>query len=691
MFSAKVILWVARIRQSGNTSVVLLALGVAGLLSACGRHSDTHVSSEHSLCDSFYSIEVRRSAIGNRAGFLSRFDSFTAITGKHPAICHFRRANRLSRIYADIPQLDTALIYIDSALAIAEASGIAQGKGAEYFHCLSAKGELLYAMGYFDLAYDYYFKGKLIAANTLNIPLTHYNDYGLAMICYRQKKFGLAARYFKGACDLLRVRYGKFGFALEENMDNIALCYLQMNRFDSAAIYFDSALLLAVLHEKDDDPQLVAKAKGVVYGNMGTMLLKMGARDSAMKLLKLSYDINIQPTCDNRDALLNHLKYTAALIDANELKPAEKELAAIRKELDTIYHDVEQEATWTGLKLQLCQKTGDLAGAMNWYRQHILLKDSLFAQQKKQLQSDVNRALDGKEQRYRYGLLEKENRDNRNYLLIVAAFLAMSLVIVFLIFRNFRRGKRNIALLTELNEKVSQQKNELELKNSEKDRILHIVAHDLRNPVSGIMVISEDLQQKAEGPSMKRTLGMIRQTAQNTLALINELLQLNNVSAKSLDQIRMTDLNLLAEDAVALLAGKAAEKKQQLVLTTADRPANVAVIPEQVSRVIGNLLANAIKFTPTGGVISLTIQTATQEAVIRVQDNGIGIPPDMRPVIFDTFSAAKRSGTSGEKSFGLGLSICRQLTEANKGRIWYEPVPEGGSAFYVAFPVKDVL
>jgi signal transduction histidine kinase len=688
MFSVKVSLWVACKRQLGSTCVVLLTLIVVVLLSACGRHSDAHVPSAHSLCDSFYRAEIRRSAIGNRAGFHKRFDSFVSVSGKHPASCHFTRTKSLSRIYADIPQLDTALIFLDSAIAIAEAEGLASDGALEYFYSLSAKGELLYAMGYFDLAYDYYFKGKVIAANAMNIPLTHYNDYGLAMICYRQKKFDLAARYFKGSCDLLRDRYGTFGFQREENMDNIALCYLQMNRFDSAAIYFDSALLLAVLHEKDDDPQLVAKAKGVVYGNMGTMLLKMGARDSALKLLKMSYDINIQPTRDNHDALLIHLKYTAALLDANELKPADKELTAIRKELDTIYHDVEQEATWTGLKLQLCEKTGDLGGAMNWYRQHVLLKDSLFAQQKRQLQSDVNRALDGKEQRYRYGLLEKENRDNRNYLLIVAAFLAMSLVIVFLIFRNFRRGKRNIALLTELNEKVSQQKNELELKNSEKDRILHIVAHDLRNPVSGIMVISEDLQQKAEGPSMKRTLGMIRQTAQNTLALINELLQLNNVPAQTADQTRITNLNLLAEDAVALLAGKAAEKKQQLVLTIADRPANAAVIPDQVSRVIGNLLANAIKFTPIGGVISLTIQTEKQEAVIRVQDNGIGIPPELRPVIFDTFSAAKRSGTSGEKSFGLGLSICRQLTEANKGRIWYEPGPEGGTVFYVAFPLK---
>lgn len=108
---------------------------------------------------------------------------------------------------------------------------------------------------------------------------------------------------------------------------------------------------------------------------------------------------------------------------------------------------------------------------------------------------------------------------------------------------------------------------------------------------------------------------------------------------------------------------------------------------EKLWRVVSNLMANAIKFSPEGAVIEVSLENRGQYARIAVRDHGIGIPEGMKDKLFDLFTEAKRPGTAGEQSFGMGLAISRQIVEAHDGRIWLESQPGQGTTFFVELPL----
>ncbi|MCY1540398.1 Sensor protein kinase WalK [compost metagenome] len=104
-------------------------------------------------------------------------------------------------------------------------------------------------------------------------------------------------------------------------------------------------------------------------------------------------------------------------------------------------------------------------------------------------------------------------------------------------------------------------------------------------------------------------------------------------------------------------------------------------------RVFSNLLANAIKFSPENSQIQVKMVKAGNAIRIAISDQGIGIPAEMADKIFDLFTPARRPGTSGEESFGLGLAISRQIIEAHEGKLWFENNVQVGTTFLVELPL----
>jgi signal transduction histidine kinase len=108
-----------------------------------------------------------------------------------------------------------------------------------------------------------------------------------------------------------------------------------------------------------------------------------------------------------------------------------------------------------------------------------------------------------------------------------------------------------------------------------------------------------------------------------------------------------------------------------------------------MERVVSNLITNAIKFSAPGGTIVLKGSMHHYTVLLEVKDTGIGIPESLQAAIFEPFTKAKRKGTAGEKAYGLGLSICRQIVLQNNGRIWVESTEGQGSTFFVELPNYD--
>jgi signal transduction histidine kinase len=245
-------------------------------------------------------------------------------------------------------------------------------------------------------------------------------------------------------------------------------------------------------------------------------------------------------------------------------------------------------------------------------------------------------------------------------------------------------------IVSELNTQVNKQKADLEktlfdLESSaqEKDRILRTVAHDLRNPLGGIASLTSAMVEDADYNNEQiELLRIIKETAFDSLELINEILEATNSTPAEL-QKQPVEINSLLSNSVELLRFKAAEKNQKIILRTLDLPEQLLISREKIWRVISNLISNAIKFSPVGAEIRVSITDENRAIQIAVNDKGIGIPENIKSKVFNMFTDAKRPGTLGEKSFGLGLSICRQIIEKHHGEIWFESDKETGTTFYV--------
>ena len=210
------------------------------------------------------------------------------------------------------------------------------------------------------------------------------------------------------------------------------------------------------------------------------------------------------------------------------------------------------------------------------------------------------------------------------------------------------------------------------------------VAHELRTPVTILQASCEAMVDGIEAPTPER-LTSLHDEVLRLGQLVNDLETLSAAEAAGLRlDRRSVDLADIAADAVTSLAGRSDAAGQRIDTHLA--PAIVDGDPRRLHQVAVNLIANAVKFTPSGGTISVTTDTDTDGAVavLEVADTGPGIPPDDISRVFDRFWRGATAGsTSGS---GIGLAVVAELVRAHHGRVEVTSPPGGGARFRVLLP-----
>jgi signal transduction histidine kinase len=266
-------------------------------------------------------------------------------------------------------------------------------------------------------------------------------------------------------------------------------------------------------------------------------------------------------------------------------------------------------------------------------------------------------------------------------LVVLACFLAVSVLLI--IRHNLKRVKHLNKQIINQNSQMRETLVALEQSQNDNTRMMKIAAHDLRNPIGAITSLAGIMLDHPDREDEERTmLEMIKEASQNSLELVSDLLQ----TQFKTDELTKepVDLGEMLRYCVSLLQNKAEAKGQEIKLQT--QALTVPASREKLWRVMSNLIANAIKFSPEGGVIDIQMVPKAESVLISVKDNGIGIPPEMKDRIFDMFTNAKRTGTAGEQAFGLGLAISKQIVEAHSGSIWFESSPGEQTTFFVDLP-----
>jgi len=215
---------------------------------------------------------------------------------------------------------------------------------------------------------------------------------------------------------------------------------------------------------------------------------------------------------------------------------------------------------------------------------------------------------------------------------------------------------------------------------------MRIMAHDLRNPLSGMIGLANAIIEDESSDENKHMLKLLEATGVHSLEMINELLKYGLADENEAVTKQELDLKELLRDSVELLQFKANEKKQQIAFDGGDKTIITAINHENIWRVFNNLIVNAIKFSHEHGVIHVGIKTKGKKVIISIADNGIGIPNKDKDKIFDMFTTAKKSGTNGEQPFRLDLSISKRIIENHKGKIWFESTEDVGTTFYIELP-----
>jgi PAS domain S-box-containing protein len=237
----------------------------------------------------------------------------------------------------------------------------------------------------------------------------------------------------------------------------------------------------------------------------------------------------------------------------------------------------------------------------------------------------------------------------------------------------------------ELLERERQARAETEAALQTRDRVLRIVSHDLKNPLHTIGMTAELLEIL---PAEKRAqqIGIIRRTVQRAQQLVFDLLdaaRLQSDRPLAVEPERVETAPLLGE-AVEAFGLQVEQKNLRLEERLADGAELVMADRRRVLQVLTNLLGNAVKFTPEGGLIRVEAEPHGADAVeFSVSDSGPGIAPEVIPDIFEPFTQAKDGATLGT---GLGLSIAKGIVEAHGGRISVESAPGSGTTFRFTLP-----
>jgi len=224
-----------------------------------------------------------------------------------------------------------------------------------------------------------------------------------------------------------------------------------------------------------------------------------------------------------------------------------------------------------------------------------------------------------------------------------------------------------------------------------KSAFLATMSHELRTPLNSIIGFTGIILQGIVGPlndEQKKQLGMVRNSAQHLLSLINDVLDISKIEAGQL-QIGREPYNLHATLAKAVESTRPLAEKKGLALTWNLPPGTEAMIGDcrRVEQIMLNLISNAIKFTEKGSV-RISGKREDGFITIRVADTGIGIKPEDMETIFKAFQQIDSGMTRKYEGTGLGLSICKRLTELMGGKIWATSVWGSGSTFHVSLPIE---
>lgn len=530
---------------------------------------------------------------------------------------------------------------------------------------------------------------SLLKSSSIN-PCDHAKiDNLIATLFEGQQDYGSAAYYYAHAYQQLTQcateQNSSWFYRNQSYLTNAGFNHFLAGNLDSAKKYY------AVLEQFLDKRQNQAVAKTDIYkqsyanlmDNLGGVAIREEKYREAEKFLKKCVALNTDISGGSDVAPL--LKLAQVYTELGNLKMAEEYLKKVELQKEHL-NSGRSYSKWLLVNTSYYQKKGDLNKALYYQQKHTELREREQDISQSLLQKNVLGELRLLQEKDKINTLTKEAIANRNYIISLIIFSVFVLATIFLFFRNFKATKRSHQRSILVNLQLQQNITQMERLNKKHVRIMQVIAHDLRNPISGIngaatmLLTEEDLMDDT-----KHGLKLIESTSKNAMQMVDDLAKTTLVSEEAPLEMQEICATTILTDVIKLMEHQAHEKDITIQVTGSMTKTKVNGNTEALWRAFTNLLSNAIKFSYRGAKIEITSTETEKDAIYSVKDFGIGIPKNKQKLVFDLFTEAKQQGTEGEKAFGLGLSITKKIVEQHEGKIWLES-NNSGTCFFIRLP-----
>jgi two-component system sensor histidine kinase/response regulator len=587
----------------------------------------------------------------------------------------------LSDLYSN-KNPDSALLMAERSLDIAQRIKFKEGAANAFV----ARGKALVALEQYPEALRSHFSGLKISQQLKLDSLTErcYSEIGLL---YSAIGNTTKALYYIDQADSLAKSPSGRGEQSYIYL-NLGEVYRKKNFYDSAISYNIRAL---VLERKTKDSLTIA----IALYNISDNYIRKHMYTKAMPYLEEAWAISKEiddfvgiAYCNDALGMIKYYTsdyvssihyFEEALAQANQLKMRE-----IKKNC------------YSYLYLNYI-KTGNYKSALDFRNKEIAITDSINNIRKDKEIKNIVIDYQVDLQNDKIALLEKDKqiRDviiktdtlKRNLLSLGILLLA---ALGFFIFKSYLQKNKLSIQLEKQNKEIRNQNLQLEELNNVKTKLFSIVSHDLRGPIGSVKSIMDLIQDNMiSADEIKTIIPKLNVTLLQTTHLLDNLLywaksQMNGMAINKSD----FDINRIVSQSTTLVENRASNKGVNLRLVTEHNSLFVHADEPTIDIVTRNLIENAIKFSSAGDEIIVQTEIKNTEVVVSVRDQGKGIPHADQSKIFNRFATHTTFGTAREKGSGLGLLLCKELVENNKGKIWFTSEPGQGSTFTFSLPAS---
>ncbi len=226
---------------------------------------------------------------------------------------------------------------------------------------------------------------------------------------------------------------------------------------------------------------------------------------------------------------------------------------------------------------------------------------------------------------------------------------------------------------------------------AQRDRFLALLSHELRNPLAAILNATTLLKHLNLPADALPWSAVIERRARHMSRLLDDLLDVARITQNKIEIRRQVcDLGAVMEDALEVVRARFQEKNLRLHVSKPDHPCLVDGDPDRLQQMQVNLLLNAAKYTPEDGTVTLSLEEKSGQAVLKVTDTGVGIPPEMLERIFELFVQAPAGGNQNNEGIGVGLTLVRAIVDLHGGSVQAASAGPGqGSEFTIRLPLTD--